>query len=245
VSRAAALFPHIKRRFEELGFQGVEVTGEEKDSLIRLVNEAQPRLLLMGAGFYQAGTPYMMGRLLKLFPKLNIAAVNVGDFPDHLAVWFIWRNVKSYVNLLEGFDEFHRGLQEVRQGRAYIAPNVRRLIDEFSEWPRTPNKATDRQMEVLTLVCNGFKAEHIGSALHISRAAVNYILDRLYKTFHVSNKEELICMAFALKLVTDKDFVFHDWKLNKEGLPEWAAIKQRMGKGYSMGKASKQSENAF
>jgi DNA-binding CsgD family transcriptional regulator len=239
------LFPYIKRRFEELGFQDVEITGEEKDSLNRVVRDAQPRLLVVGAGFYQAGTPYMMGRLLQLFPKLNIAAVNVGGFPDCLAAWFIWRNVKSYVNLLEGFEEFHRGLQEVRRGRAYIAPKVRRLIDEFPEWPGTPNRVTDRQMEVLILLCNGFKAGHIGATLHISRATVNYILDRLYKTFHVNSREELIRVAFSLKLVTDKDLVFHDWKTKTEGLPEWAAIKRRMSRGLSMGKTAQQNAGGW
>ncbi|MDR2434628.1 MAG: LuxR C-terminal-related transcriptional regulator [Treponema sp.] len=187
----------------------------------------------------------MMGRLLKLFPKLNIAAVNVGSFPDHLAVWFIWRRVKSYVNLHEGLEEFHHGLQEVRQGRAYIAPNVQRLMDDFPERPRTPNKATERQMEVLILICNGFIAKRIASNMEISRAAVNYILDQLYKTFHVHNREELRRMALTLKLVVEKDLVFYDREAATKELPEWALIKQRMNKGFSKGKTSKQNASAF
>jgi DNA-binding CsgD family transcriptional regulator len=232
VSRAVNLFPHFKRRFSELGFQNAEITGEEKDSLNRVIREQKPRLLLVGSCFYQAGTPYMMGQLLKLFPKLNIAAVNVGSFPDDLAVWFIWRGVKSYVNVHEGYEEFHHGLQEVRMGRAYISPNVRRLMDGFSEWPKTPDKVTDRQMEVLYLICNGFIAERVGSTLHISRAAVNYILDRLYKTFHVNSREELIRMAFALKLITERDLIFYDRKARIGPLPEWAVIKQRMSRRF-------------
>jgi DNA-binding CsgD family transcriptional regulator len=230
VSRAVTLFPQIKQRFEELGFQQVEITGEELDSLNFVINEKKPRLLLVGSGFYKAGTPYMMGRLLKVFPKLNIAVVNVGGFPDELAVWFIWRHVKSYVNLHEGYEEFHRGLQEVRQGGAYVSPNVRRLMDDFSEWPKTADNVTDRQMEVLYLICNGFIAERIGATLHASRATVNYNLDRLYKAFHVGSREELIRMAFALKLVTDKDLIFYDRKTKIEGLPEWVVRKQRMNK---------------
>jgi hypothetical protein len=40
--------------------------------------------MLVESGFYHACTPYMMGRLLKLFPKLNIAAVSLGEYPDGL-----------------------------------------------------------------------------------------------------------------------------------------------------------------
>jgi DNA-binding NarL/FixJ family response regulator len=230
VSRLVSLFPQIKQRFEELGFVDVDITGEEKDSLNRVIREKKPRLLVVGSNFYKAGTPYMMGWLLKLFPNLNIAVVNVGEFSDELAVWFIWRNVKSYVNLQEGYEEFHRGLQEVRQGRAYISPNVQRLMGDFPEWLETPNKVTDRQMEVLIMICNGFAVEHIGLNLHISRAAVNYILNRLYQTFHVNKREELVSMAFALKLVTEKDLIFHDWKSKIEGLPEWAMAKKKLTK---------------
>jgi DNA-binding CsgD family transcriptional regulator len=87
-------------------------------------------------------------------------------------------------------------------------------------------------MEVLYLICNGFIVEHIGSTLHISRATVNYILDRLYKTFHVNSREELIRMAFALKLITDKDLIFYDWETSNIELPEWAVIKQRMNRRF-------------
>jgi DNA-binding NarL/FixJ family response regulator len=229
VSRAIKLFPCIKKRFEDLGFKDVEITGEEKDSLNMVINELEPHLVLVGSGFYHAGTPYMMGRLLKRFPKLNIAAVSTGEYPDSLAVWFIWRGVRSYVNLLEGPEEFYPGLEEIRQGKSYIAPRVRYLMDGFTEWPKTPDSITKRQMEVLILICNGFIPDSIGWTLHISRSAVNFHLNELYNTFHAGSREELIKTVFALKLVTDKDLIFHD-RRKEITLPEWAAVKQKINR---------------
>jgi DNA-binding NarL/FixJ family response regulator len=208
----------------------VDITGEEKDSLNRVINEKKPDLVVVGSGFYKAGTPYMMRRLLKSFPKLNIVVVNVGDFPDDLAAWFIWRGVKSYVNVGEGYEEFHLGLQEVRQGRPYISPNVQRLMDGFSEWPRTPNDVTRRQMEVLILICNGFIPDSIAGTLHVSRATVNWHLRELYNTFHTDNREELVKTAFTLKLVTDRDLIFYDREMVIDPLPEWAVIKQKINR---------------
>jgi DNA-binding NarL/FixJ family response regulator len=228
VSRAVRLFPKFKNRLEELGFKNVVITGEEKDSLNRLISDIKPALMLVGSNFYQAGTPYMMGRLLRNFPKLNVAAVNVGNFPDDLATYFIWRGVKSYVNLLEGYEEFHSGLQEVRQGKAYISPVVQKLMDDFPEYPATQDDVTKRQMEVLILICNGFIPEKIGETMHVSRATVNFHLKQLYKAFHTETREELVKTAFSLKVITDKDLVFYD-RENKIGpLPEWAATKQKM-----------------
>jgi DNA-binding NarL/FixJ family response regulator len=233
VSRNKKLFPYYEKRLLGMGFKDVKVTGEEKDSLNMVVNELKPRLVLMGSGFYRAGTPYMAGQLLKRFPKLNIAAVSLGEFPDSLAVWFIWRRVTSYVNLLEGLEEFYFGLEEVRQGRQYISPTVRRLIDGFPVWPETREKITKRYLEILILLCNGFIPERIGNELHITGRTVSKRLEELYKMFHVNNREEMVAMAWGLGIVTCRDTCFYREKKEKEPLPEWAAVKlktDRIGK---------------
>jgi DNA-binding NarL/FixJ family response regulator len=227
VSRAKKLFPYYQKRFLELGFKDVEATGEEKDSLNMVINEMKPHLVLVESGFYHAGTPYMMGRLLKLFPKLNIAAISIGEFPDDLAVWFYFHGVKSYVNLWEGYEEFHKGLQIVRQGGAYISPKVQKLIDEFPEWPDTDDKDTKRLMEVLILLCRGFVPDDIGASLQISRNTVNYHLKKLYRMFHVKNREGMVGMAWELGLVTANDTCFYNRKDTIEPLPDWAKIKIR------------------
>jgi DNA-binding NarL/FixJ family response regulator len=230
VSRATKLFPHVKKRLEDLGFSDVEVTGEEKDSLNMVINEMKPKLILMGSSFYQAGTPYMLGELLHQFPKLNIAALSIHDFPESLATWFIWRGVKSYVDLWNGYEEFHLGLQEVRQGKNYISPNVRHLMDLFPEWPDTKDKITKRQLEIVVFLCNGFIPEHIGEEMHITRRTVTSHLQDIYKMFHVKNREEMVARAWELGLVTEKDMRFIDRKHNDEILPEWAVIKQKMNR---------------
>jgi hypothetical protein len=141
VNRAEKLFPYYKKRLFEAGFTEVEATKEEKDSLNTVIGELNPRLVLIDSGFYRAGTPYMTGRLVKNFPKLNIAVVSLAEFPDDLAVWFIWHGAKSYISLWDdGYEEFYKGLGEIRRGKAYISPDVRRLIDGFDEWPELPRK---------------------------------------------------------------------------------------------------------
>jgi DNA-binding NarL/FixJ family response regulator len=229
VSRSIKLFPYYKKCLEELGFQDVEATGEEKDSLNMVINELNPRLVLVGSGFYHAGTPYMMGQLLTNFPKLNIAAVSLGEFPDSLATWFIWHGVRSYINLWEGYEEFLYGLQEVQKGESYISPNVRRLIELFPEWPETRSKITKRQMEILVFLCNGFIPEHIGNAMHITGRTVTTHLHDLYHLFHVKNREEMVALAWEFGIVTGQDMCFYDRKRDAtKPLPEWAVVKIKM-----------------
>jgi DNA-binding NarL/FixJ family response regulator len=235
VSRAVQLHPHIKRRLEELGFPHVEITAEEKDSLNYIINEKKPDVLLMGAAFYQAATPYMTGELLERYPKLNVAVLSVHDYPDSLAACFIWHGVKSYVNLWEGYEEFHKGLQDVRQGKTYIAPNCRRRMEQAGEWPNAKTKITKRHQEILIFLCNGYYPENIGELMHITRRTVNTHLRDMYKMFHVKSREEMVAFAWGLDLVTKKDLRFIDRKEQEKPLPEWAAVRQRMNKAMSNG----------
>jgi DNA-binding NarL/FixJ family response regulator len=232
VSRAVNLFPHFIKRLTELGFKDVEATEEEKDSLNAVINEKKPRLVLIASGFYHAGTPYMAGRLRKDFPNLNIAAVSLGEFPGSIAAWFIFHGVKSYLDLWEGCEEFHRGLQTVREGGAYISPRVEKLINRFTEWPETKTKVPKRLLEILVLLCNAFIPEDIGALLHINRNTVNKDLKELYRIFHVKNREGMVALAWDLGIVTGRDTCFYGRKREEAGrIPEWAEVKRNMGRG--------------
>jgi DNA-binding NarL/FixJ family response regulator len=225
VSRAKPLFPFYQQYLPGLGFKDVEATGEEKDSLNMVINELKPRLMLVESNFYHAGTPYMMGQILKRFPKLNIAAVSLGEYPAILGAWFYFHGVKSYVNFREGVEEFLKGLAIVRQGGAYISPRVQKLIDQFPEWPDTEGEDTKRLMEVLIMLCGGISQNDIGASLQISRNTVGYHLKRLYKIFHVENREGMVALAWELGLVTREDVCFLKRDNELEPLPVWAAVK--------------------
>ena len=137
LSRAAELHTEIQRRLEMSGFEDVTVTGKENEALNTVICNKKPRLVIIDSWFYQDGTPYRVGELVKLFPKLNIAVVSVHDFPVSRAPCFIWAGAKSYLSLWEGNDEFQRGLRIVREGGQYISPKVQKLIDHRDEWPDT------------------------------------------------------------------------------------------------------------
>jgi DNA-binding NarL/FixJ family response regulator len=230
VSRAKKLFSYIKKQLENVGFPNVVVTGEEKDSLNMLINDMKPCFVIVESWFYHAATPYMMGRLLKLYPKLNITAITICEFPDDLAAWFIWHGVKSYVNMQEGIEEFYQGLEEVRKGKEYITPQVQYFIDQAAEWPEATLDVKKRQMEVLILLCKGFTPEHIGQELQISKRTVDWHLGELYRMFHVKNREEMVALAWELDLVTKNDMWFYGRTRTIDPLPVWAAAKQKTGR---------------
>ena len=210
VSRAVSLYPLYEKILKGLGYKDFILTAAEKDGLDRLIEEANPRLLMMGSKFYEMGTPYMMGELLKRFPKLNTAAVSVERFAISKAVYFYWHGVRSYVDLLEGYEEFQKGLRLVNDGKKYISPLVKNEIEHTDVPPNVNQKATKRHKECLIMLCCGFRTKRIGENLHISRSTVENHLQSLYDIYHAESREEMVAMAWILELVTKEDIQFFD-----------------------------------
>jgi len=107
-SRATKRFEDWEDDFEGAGFTETRFTCRDRDGLIALIREYNPGLLVIGSGFYKSATPYMTGRLLDIFPKLNVAAVSAGEYPDDLAMYFIVNGARSYVTMNDGRREFRK-----------------------------------------------------------------------------------------------------------------------------------------
>jgi len=229
VSRAVNWFPHFKMRLEALGFPDVHVTCKEKDGLNMLINELKPKYVLMSSTFYDCGTPYMVGQLLNVFDKLNIAIINSSFFPDAIAAWFIFHGVKYYVKLLDGKDEFLRGLKCFLNGKKYIAPEVQAIIDELGEMP-VELKETRRQREVLLMICNGLSIKKMIRNIQVCRATIENHIRELMKIFNSHDRLQLMRTVNKLKIFTDEELSFYDDGDKKVTLPEWAVTQRRINK---------------
>jgi DNA-binding NarL/FixJ family response regulator len=201
ITREKQLYPLLRKQVTELGFVNFEITGEERDSLNSVINDLKPRLILVDSGFYECSTPYMMGQLLKTFPKLNIAAVSAySKIPDDLAMRFIINGVKSYINFYEGLDEFYQGLNKVRDGEEYISPKVIERIEMRREMSEPSGNITPRHLEIIRLLCNGFTGREICKVLAISDQTLYDHKKKIYTFLNVRNENELIRVA-----------LFHGW----------------------------------
>lgn len=216
ISRAVKNHSHYKKRLEALGFPGVTLTALEKDALNSLIRNTKPNLVMMGARFYQGCTPFLMKELKQTFPKVKMAALCVGEYPADLAMYFILNGINSYITTFEGIDKWYEGLEEVSRGREYISPDVIERIDLRSGYPFPAGNITDRHIEVIRLICCGYKDLDIADVLHISRSTVDNHKTEIFTTLNVRNSNELIRAALYLKLVSLEEIHFFpkDFMLN-------------------------------
>ena len=226
VSRCVKNFAYFKKRMGVLGFGDVSVTAKEKDALNSEISEKKPDLLMIGARFYQGTTPYHVTELKRKFPGLNIVAVAIGEFPDELAMYFVLNGAKSYLTTFDGLDQFYEGLDEVAKGGEFISPGVQERIDLRVEYPMPAAIITERQKQIIRLMCNGYKQEEIAEALHIARNTVNVQKTKIYTSLNVRNPYELIRNALTLEFVKLDELFFYpkDFVVNPQ--PDKKPIKR-------------------
>lgn len=227
VSKAKMLYPQLNNFLLCKGYFKMTFTGLGRDALISKIRELKPKLLLIDSDYCQAATPFIVGQIHHKFPKLNIAAVAANNFPLTISAWFIWYGAKSCLHLwADGWKEFSHGLEEVKNGKAYISPVIQSILDLFPDWPKTRNNVTNRQFATLILLCCGLGAVEIADEMNLSRKTIDNTFGCLFEAFQVHKQEELISFAWSSGLVNKNDLRFYR-KDKYLKFPEWAVVKQK------------------
>jgi DNA-binding NarL/FixJ family response regulator len=217
LSREVNLHSDLKAGLEALGYREVTVSTADREALNRLINELKPRLVLVSCDYYGCSTPFMIGRLLKLFPDLKIAAVSIGSYPNRLAVRLIDNGVKSCVCLADGVKQFVDGLKCIRDGGEFVSYSVQETIMALDDLPDKSGELTGRETEVVRLTCKGKTDAEIAKTLQISINTVYNHKTRAKRKLDVRNGEELVGVAQHLGII-DLDELYYpggDWPEKK------------------------------
>jgi DNA-binding NarL/FixJ family response regulator len=209
LSRDKNLHSHYKTLLEDLGFKNVTVSAADRDALNRLIDELKPRLVLVSCDFYQCSTPFMVGRLLDLYPKLNVTAISIPPYPAGQSAQFIANGAKSCVCYADGPEQFREGLECVRDGKPFVSRSVQERIEAHFECPKPAGNLTGRETEIARLLCNGFKTKEIAATLHISDRTVHTHKTAAYRKLNVRNENELIRVALYLGIIAQDELRFY------------------------------------
>jgi len=228
VSRSVNNHAYFKKRLEDLGFCQVTVTDLEKDALFFLIRELRPEKIIMSADFYSCSTPYLMGKLHKRFPKIYMAAVSIGNYPVDLAMYFIINGINSYINFFEGYEQFYKGLNNIANGKDYISPAVLERLAMIDDKPDPVKQISEKQNQVIRLICCGYKDQEIANELAISRGTVANQKTKINTSLNVRNSIELYQIAQNLGIVHLNELKFRPIEYFINPLPDKKYLKRRV-----------------
>jgi NarL family two-component system response regulator LiaR len=101
--------------------------------------------------------------------------------------------------------ELIQAIRDVYKGEPYLHQAIaRKLMDELNreaELPPTEEPLTDREMDVLSLIAQGYSNREIGDQLHLSERTVGKYASNILDKLHLANRTQAALYALRKGIV--------------------------------------------
>ncbi len=192
------------RQYSNIRFVLEAENGQE---LIDQVAEANPDVILMDLKMPVKDGIETTKHINRFFPDIKILILTmyederfVGHLMDSGANGYLLKSTEP--------EEIKQGITDVMQNGFYLNNLVNRVLikKNYAKQKFNPNLnseliISEREKEVLTLVCMEYTAQEIAKRMDISARTVEAIKDRLMERFGVKNSVGLVFFAMKNSLI--------------------------------------------
>jgi len=183
------------------------VIGEASNGIefIELLSDLKPDLVLMDIDMPRMNGLDATEKALEILPELKVIAFSM--FSDEEYYYkMIDRGVKGFILKTSGINELETAIQNVMSGDTYFSNELlRKIINNFGRTSITKQTAlenlTERETEILQLICLGLSTDQIAEKLFISPKTVKSHKSNLLEKTVCKNTPALILFAIKNKIV--------------------------------------------
>jgi len=192
------------RPYTNIKFVGEAENGED---LLKKIRDTDPDVVLCDLKMPVKDGIDTTKQITKEFPKIRVIILTmyederfVGHLMDCGAAGYLLKSTEPA--------EIRKAVMEVMRTGFYLNPFVNKVLikKNYSKQKFNPSLTTevvisDREKEVLTLVCMEYTAAEIAQKMEISSRTVEAIKDRLMERFGVKNSVGLVFYAMKNQLI--------------------------------------------
>jgi DNA-binding NarL/FixJ family response regulator len=192
----------LKRVIAEM--PDVELVGEAENGevFLKMVKKNMPDIVLMDIQM-----PVMDGieateRALKEYPDMKILVISM--FGDEEYVYaMVEKGICGFILKSSGLQELERAINRVSNGQHYYSEEIMGLIVKKVRQIDAVEKVvfTEKEMEVLRLLCKGYSNNEIADKIFLSVRTVEGYRNKLLQKTGSVNVIQLIIYAMRNKLV--------------------------------------------
>ena len=184
--------------------------GEE---LLRLVGETQPDIVLTDIKMPRLGGIAAAKILLQRHPNVKIIALSMFDEED-LIVEMLEAGAKGY--LLKNADkkEILEAILTVSEGHIFYCKHTTAQLaalivkSKFDAQKRYQEPLfTEREKEIIRLICRQHTAQEIGGLLYLSKRTVEGYRTRILEKMEVKNTAGVVIFALKHHLISEGDIL--------------------------------------
>lgn len=183
---------------------GIEVVGEAGDgeTALQLARELSPDVVVLDINMPGMNGVEATRRLTRLEPTPRILIVSVHS-QDPVPARLLEAGAAGYLTKDAAADEIVAAVRQVHAGRRFLSADIAREIALGSVGGSPLAKLSDRELEVMLLVANGYGIPEIAERLHLSPKTVATYRYRLFDKLDLRNDVELARYALRHGLVED------------------------------------------
>ena len=201
----------LKLLLSQFPFIEQVIEASNGKEFLDMVGEVRPDLVMMDINMPVMGGIEATRKALEQFPDLKIIVLITFHDEDFIELMMI-AGVEGYMLKRSTPEEFETAMMRVRAGGNYFSDEIVRTVATKLNKIREESMArmsqpvfTEREMEVLRLLCKGLNNEQISEVIHISPKTIEKHKSNLFQKTDTSNTINLILYAFKTGLVKLED----------------------------------------
>lgn len=179
----------LDERFEVMGDTG------DPELAVELVQELQPSIVLMDINMTPINGFEATERIRKVAPSSKVIGISMYAQPAY-AKKMLQLGAKGYVTKNSSREELLKAVLEVNSENKFICDEIKNnisemVLEESKDLPNV-NALTEREIEIINLIREGFSSREIANRLSISLKTVEVHRHNVLKKLKLKNAASLV-----------------------------------------------------
>lgn len=189
--------------------EDLSVTGEAENAAaaMTLLEEDLPDIVLVDLVLDGESGLDLIGTIRECWPDLPVLVVSMHDAPDYLER-VLKAGAQGFVNKKESIQRLADAIRRVLSGKVYIGENMMDVLarslasDDEKEEDGKVAELSEREIEVLELIGQGYRPRQIAETLHVSPKTVNSHRENMKRKLDLDSTADLD--RFAIRWLTEQ-----------------------------------------